>query len=101
MITYKDKNFNSWKDVVKQYPAMWVVFADIDLKHGQVQSGTIMAIIPDDEVIEYRHKNHGKIKLSLRTTETVKITDDNGNIIGYGGATSSGGGYIHGELVDA
>ena len=95
MITYKDNTFNSWGDVVKQYPAMWVVFADINLKHGQVQSGTIMAIIPDEEVIEYRHKNHGK------TTETVKITDDNGNVIGYGGATSSGGGYIHGELVNA
>ena len=29
MITYKDKKFNSWKDVVEQYPAMWVVFDNL------------------------------------------------------------------------
>ena len=101
MITYKDKKFSSWSDVVKQYPAMWVVFANIDLKQGQVKSGTIMAILPDEEVIEFRHKNHGKIKLSLRTTETVRFSDDEGNVVGHGGATSAGGGYIHGELVNA
>ena len=101
MIQYKDKTFDTWNDVIKKYPAMWVMFANIDLKQGEVKSGVIMAILPDEEVIEYRHKHHGEIKLSLRTTETVRITDDDGDVIGYGGASSAGGGYIHGELINA
>lgn len=98
MITYEDKTFASWEDVVKQYPAMWVVFAKVDLRHGKVTDGNIMTILPDDKVIEYRHKNHGKIKLSLRTTETVGITDENGKLVGYAG---NQGGYIHGEIINA
>ena len=84
MITYKDKNFNSWKDVVKQYPAMWVVFDKVDFRKGSVQSGSIWVILPDKDIIDFEDKNSGNYALSLRTTETMDI-----------------GGYIHGELVDA
>ena len=84
MITYKDKNFNSWKDVVKQYPAMWVVFDKVDFRKGCVQSGNIWVILPDKDIIDFEDKNIGNYVLSLRTTETMDI-----------------GGYIHGELVDA
>ena len=84
MITYKDRKFSSWTDVVKQYPAMWVVFDKVDFDGANVKSGNIWVILPDDEIIAFRHKHFGKIKLSLRTTETMGI-----------------GGYIHGELVDA
>lgn len=84
MITYKDKNFNSWKDVVKQYPAMWVVFDKVDFRKGRVQSGNIWVILPDKDIIDFEDKNIGNYVLSLRTTETMDI-----------------GGYIHGELVDA
>ena len=84
MITYKDKNFNSWKDVVKQYPAMWVVFDKVDFRKGRVQSGNIWVILPDEDIIDFEDKNIGNYALSLRTTETMDI-----------------GGYIHGELVDA
>ena len=84
MITYEDKSFDTWEDVVKQYPAMWVVFDKADFDGARVNAGHIWVIIPDDEIIDFRHKNHGKIKMCLRTTET-----------------SGFGGYIHGELIDA
>ena len=84
MITYKDKKFNSWKDVVEQYPAMWVVFDKVDFRKGRVQSGNIWVILPDEDIIDFEDKNIGNYVLSLRTTETMDI-----------------GGYIHGELVDA
>lgn len=84
MITYKDKKFNSWKDVVEQYPAMWVVFDKVDFRKGRVQSGNILVILPDEDIIDFEDKNIGNYALSLRTTETMDI-----------------GGYIHGELVDA
>ena len=51
MITYKDKSFDSWQDVVINYPAMWVVFDKAELKHRQIQSGNVMAILPDEETI--------------------------------------------------
>ncbi|GEM_PF-4968832 len=84
MITYKDKKFNSWKDVVEQYPAMWVVFDKVDFRKGHVQSGNIWVILPDKDIIDFENKNSGNYALSLRTTETMDI-----------------GGYIHGELIDA
>ena len=84
MITYKDKKFNSWKDVVEQYPAMWIVFDKVDFRKGRVQSGNIWVILPDKDIIDFEDKNIGNYVLSLRTTETMDI-----------------GGYIHGELVDA
>ena len=84
MITYKDKNFNSWSEVVKQYPAMWVVFDKVDFRKGCVQSGNIWVILPDKDIIDFENKNSGHYALSLRTTETMDI-----------------GGYIHGELIDA
>lgn len=31
MITYEDKKFDTWDDVVRQYPAMWVVFDKANL----------------------------------------------------------------------
>ena len=103
MITYEDKSglitFDSWEDVVKKYPAMWVVFDVADLKHGTVVDGHIMAILPDEEIISYRHIHHSEIKLALRTTESVRFTDGDGRVIGYG--SSGMGGYIHGELIDA
>lgn len=84
MITYKDKNFNSWKDVVEQYPAMWVVFDKVDFDGARVKAGNIWVILPDEEIITFENNNFGKYALSLRTTDTV-----------------GAGGYIHGELVDA
>ena len=76
MITYKDSTFNSWTDVVKQYPAKWVVFDEVDFDGAKVNSGNIWEILPDDKIIAFRHKNFGKIKLSLRTTESIGITFD-------------------------
>ena len=99
MITYEDKSFDTWEDVVKQYPAMWVVFDKAELKHGKVVTGNIMAILPDEEIIDYRNKHFGEVKLSLRTTETIRFTDSYVNVVGYG--TGGMGGYIHGELIDA
>ena len=84
MITYKDNTFNSWSDVVEQYPAMWVVFDKVDFRKGRVQSGNIWVILPDEDIIDFENKNFGSYALSLRTTDTMDI-----------------GGYIHGELVDA
>ena len=84
MITYKDKNFSSWTDVVKQYPAMWVVFDKADFDGTRVKAGNIWVILPDEEIIAFENKKLGKYVLSLRTTDTV-----------------GAGGYIHGELVDA
>lgn len=124
MITYEDKSFNSWQDVVKDYPAMWVVFDEAELKHGQIQSGNIMAILPDEEIIAFRNTHLGEVKLSLRTTETVRMNIDLsallaarginetvgsgvGTVAGAGADAGSGvvvgsvGGYIHGELIDA
>ena len=76
MITYKEETFNSWKDIVDKYPAMWVVFDKAELKHGKIQSGSIMAILPDEEIIAFRDTHLGEVKLSLRTTETVKMNID-------------------------
>ena len=120
MITYEDKSFNSWQDVVKDYPAMWIVFDKVELTHGQIQSGNIMAILPDDDIITFRNAHLGEVKLSLRTTETVKMNIDlnallaargSDRTVGSGAGTSVGadagvavgsvGGYIHGELIDA
>lgn len=84
MITYDDKSFRSWQDVIDQYPAMWVVFDNVDLEKGRVQSGNISAILPDDKIIDFENDNFGRYALSLRTTETSGV-----------------GGYIHGEFVDA
>ena len=83
MITYKDKIFNNWQEVVNQYPAMWVVFDQVDFDGAKVLSGHICVVLPDEEIIDYRHKHHGEIELSLRTTETIGV-----------------GGYIHGELIN-
>ncbi|MBR1627937.1 MAG: hypothetical protein IJ679_01555 [Lachnospiraceae bacterium] len=88
MITYEDKAFNSWQDVVKDYPAMWVVFDKVDFRKGRVQSGNIWVILPDQDIIKFENEHSGHYALSLRTTETVGV---DGNM----------GGYIHGELIDA
>ena len=98
MITYEDKVFDSWEDVKNQYPMMWVVFDEVIMNHGQIVKGHVMAILPDEEIIAYRNSHFGQVKLSLRTSESVRITDENGNFVGYG---SNVGGYIHGELVNA
>lgn len=88
MITYnendKEISFDSWKDVVKRYPAQWVVFDKADFDGARVNAGHIWVILPDEEIIDFKHKNRGKIVLSLRTTETMNM-----------------GGYIHGELINA
>ena len=76
MITYKEKTFDSWKDIVDKYPAMWVVFDKAELKHGKIQSGSIMAILPDEEIIAFRDTHLREVKLSLRTTETVMMNID-------------------------
>ena len=128
MITYKDKFFESWQDIVNKYPAMWAVFDEAELKHGQIQSGNIMAILSDEEIIAFRNAHLGEVKLSLRTTETVRTNIDlsalfaargvesgaieaghnvetggigTGTANGAGVAVGSVGGYIHGELIDA
>ena len=98
MITYEDKSFDTWEDVVKQYPAMWVVFDKVDFDGREVTAGHIMIILPDEEIIDFENKHFNEVKMSLRTTETVRITDENGNFIGY---ANGHGGYIHGELIDA
>lgn len=84
MITYEDKKFDTWQDVVKKYPAMWVVFDTVNFRKGKVQSGSIRIILPDEKIIDFEDNNTGKYALSLRTTETSGV-----------------GGYIHGEIVDA
>ena len=84
MITYEDKKFGSWSEVVKRYPAKWVVFDKVDFDGAEVHAGHIWVILPDDKIIAFRNAHFGEIKLSLRTTETAGV-----------------GGYIHGELVDA
>ncbi|MBQ9438057.1 MAG: hypothetical protein IJU50_06955 [Lachnospiraceae bacterium] len=98
MITYEDKSFDTWEDVVKQYPAMWVVFDKADFDGREVKAGHIMVILPDEDIIDYENKHFNEVKMSLRTTETVHITDENGNFVGY---ANGQGGYIHGELIDA
>ena len=99
MITYNDKKFSAWNDVVEKYPAMWVVFDKAEIKKGQVQSGNIMSILPDEEIIEFRHIHHGEIQISLRTTETARITDEKEKMAEKGGG-NTGGGYIHGEIIN-
>mgnify|MGYP006988892820 FL=1 len=84
MITYEDKKFDTWADVVKQYPAMWVVFDKADFDGSEVLSGHIWVILPDKDIIQFENKHAGNYELSLRTTETMGV-----------------GGYIHGELIDA
>ncbi|MBR1742463.1 MAG: hypothetical protein IJ733_11485 [Lachnospiraceae bacterium] len=76
--------YDSWEDVVKQYPAMWVVFDKVDFDGSRVNAGHIWAVLSDEEIIAFRNKHFGQIKLSLRTTETL-----------------GSGGYIHGEIVDS
>lgn len=91
MISFDDGKeqqvFDTWDDVVKKYPSMWVVFKKVELDHGQVRTGVIWSILPDEQVIDFRHRHHGHIPLSLRTTETV-------------GMSGNAGGYIHGELIN-
>ena len=84
MITYEDKIFDTWKDVVKTFPAMWVVFNKVDFDGAKVKAGNIWVILPDEEIIDFENDHYDDIALSLRTTETMGV-----------------GGYIHGELVDA
>lgn len=84
MITYEDKSFDSWDEVVKQYPAMWVVFDKVDFDGSEVHAGHIWVILPDKDIINFENQHTGDYELSLRTTESVGI-----------------GGYIHGELIDA
>ena len=98
MITNEDKSFDTWEDVVKQYPAMWVVFDKVDFDGREVKAGHILVILPDEDIIDYENKHFNEVKMSLRTTETVRITDDNGNFVGY---ADGQGGYIHGELINA
>ena len=98
MITYEDKSFDTWEDVVKQYPAMWVVFDKVDFDGREVKAGHILVILPDEDIIDYENKHFDEVKMSLRTTETVRITDNNGDFVGY---ANDQGGYIHGELIDA
>ena len=84
MITYEDKKFDSWQEVVKQYPAMWVVFDKVDFDGSKVRAGDIWVILPDEQIIDFENDHYDDIALSLRTTETMGV-----------------GGYIHGELIDA
>ena len=84
MITYKNSKFETWQDVVNQYPAKWVVFDNVDFDGARVNAGHIWTILPDEEIISFCNEHFGQVKLSLRTTETTGM-----------------GGYIHGEIVDA
>ncbi len=84
MITYKENTYDSWKDVVKSFPAMWVVFSKVDFDGTRVKAGNIWVILPDEEIIDFENEHYDDIALSLRTTETTGV-----------------GGYIHGEIVDA
>lgn len=88
MITYnendKEISFDSWKDVVKRYPAKSPKYVrHLPLPRQNLPCQT-PPTVPDEEIIDFKHKNRGKIVLSLRTTETMNM-----------------GGYIHGELINA
>lgn len=84
MITYKDKCFNTWQEVALQYPAMWIVFRQVNFDGTKVRDGNIWEILPDEQIIDFENDHYDDIALSLRTTETL-----------------GAGGYIHGELIDA
>ena len=62
-ITEVNNVFDSWKDVVKRYPAQWVVFDKVDFDGARVNAGHIWVILPDEEIIDFKHKNRGKIVL--------------------------------------
>lgn len=85
MFTYNDGTkeikWNSWNDIVNQYPAMWIIFRKANFDGSDVVSGDIWAILPDDKVQDFWDHNCVEIDASRRTTEGA-------------------GGYIHGELVE-
>ena len=55
MISYEDKMHDSWEDVVKQYPAMWVVFDKVDFDGSRVNAGHIWTVLSDEEIIAFRN----------------------------------------------
>ena len=61
VITYKEKTYDSWKDVVKSFPAMWVVFSRVDFDGTRVKAGNIWAILPDEEIIDFENEINAEI----------------------------------------
>ena len=68
MITYnendKEISFDSWKDVVKRYPAQWVVFDKVDFDGARVNAGVAAIVkiylpkpaypIPPQQILYYQ-----------------------------------------------
>lgn len=52
------------------------MFNKVDFDGARVISGDIWAILTDEEIIDFKHKNREKIALSLRITKTMAIQQD-------------------------
>lgn len=61
----------TWEEMVQNYPDQWVAVKDAEMDGAAIVSGEIVTHLPDDEIIKYRMKNHGKGIVCRRTTEST------------------------------
>ena len=73
-----------WSELEQKYPAKWIIFKNAEWDGSDVVSGTVSAVLSDDQLQDYLEQHYDEIAYYSRTTEDM-----------------TAGGYIHGELVNA
>ena len=73
-----------WSELEQKYPEQWIVFGNAEWDGSDIVSGTVSAILSDDQLQDYLNNHYDEIAYYSRTSENM-----------------TSGGYIHGELVDA
>ncbi len=74
----------SWSELEQKYPAKWIIFKNAEWDGSDVVSGTVSAVLSDNQLQNYMEQHYDEIAYYTRTNEDMSM-----------------GGYIHGELVDA
>ena len=56
-----------WEEMVNKYPEQWVAIKDAVMDGPDVVSGVVIAVLSDDEIIEYEN-THGDDGIEYRRT---------------------------------
>ncbi len=58
----------TWENIVKKYPCMWVAVKDPQMDGPNIISGIVFAVKTDDEIIDYEDEHVGEGLIYRRTT---------------------------------
>ncbi len=59
----------TWQEMVDNYPDMWVVVRDAEMDGPDIISGILVDVKSDNDIGDYRIKNHNRGLKYRRTTE--------------------------------